>query len=174
MSFRSCQRSSVGLLTNSASLDASTSSRSTRGEIIYERLTSLGLGGYNQDDLVCAGSVLRAWLKSLRFPIDVPDYYGPNCDRTAGYHYVLVDTERSITQTGGLLSAPCLTSSSCSPRLNDQNVEGTRKFLTEVGILDAQPAPKPYMIVASLVPIGEIDKSESDCVRSRPALAYRL
>jgi MinD-like ATPase involved in chromosome partitioning or flagellar assembly len=128
------------------------------GRDYFERLTSLGLGNYNQDDLVRAGSVLRAWLKSLRFPIEVPDYYGPNCDRAAGYDYVLVDSRTGITETGGLCIGPLSDQLVVLTALNDQNVEGTRRFLTEVGILDAPPAPKPYMIVASLVPTGEIDK----------------
>jgi tetratricopeptide (TPR) repeat protein len=128
------------------------------GRDYYERLTLLGLGRYIQDDLVRAGSVLRAWLKSLRFPVDVPDYYGPNCDQTAGYDYVLVDSRTGITETGGLCIGPLSDQLVVLTALNDQNVEGTRRFLTEVGILDPQPAPKPYMIVASLVPTGEIDK----------------
>jgi hypothetical protein len=57
--------------------------------------------------------------------------------------------------------------------LNDQNVEGTRRFLQEIGILANQPStpatdgpgderpvqrldPKPTLIVASPVPAGEI------------------
>ena len=108
--------------------------------------------------MVRAGSVLRAWLKNLRFPIDVPDYYGPNCNRTAGYDYVLVDSRTGITETGGLCIGPLSDQLVVLTALNDQNVEGTRRFLTEVGVLDAQPAPKPYMVVASLVPTGEIEK----------------
>jgi tetratricopeptide (TPR) repeat protein len=145
------------------------------GRDYYERLTSLGLGSYSQDDLVRAGSVLRAWLKRLRFPIDVPDYYGPNCDRTAGYDYVLVDSRTGITETGGLCIGPLSDQLVVLTALNDQNVEGTRRFLTEVGILDSGPAPKPYTIVASLVPTGEIEKKrdrlrEIEASLGRPAV----
>ena len=112
------------------------------GRDYYDRLTSLSLGSYDQDGLVRAGSVLRAWLKGLRFPIDVPDYYGPNCDRTAGYDYILVDSRTGITETGGLCIGPLSDQLVVLTALNDQNVEGTRRFLTEVGILDVQPAPK--------------------------------
>jgi tetratricopeptide (TPR) repeat protein len=128
----------------------------------YDRLTSLAMGNYDQDDLVRAGSVLRAWLKSLRFPIEVPDYYGPDYERTASYDYVLVDSRTGITETGGLCIGPLSDQLVVLTALNDQNVAGTRKFLTEVGILDerAGPAPgsKPYLVVASLVPTGEIEK----------------
>ncbi len=48
-----------------------------------ERYTLLDMGKYDQEALVQMGSVLRAWLKSLRFPIGSPDYYGPEHVRTA-------------------------------------------------------------------------------------------
>jgi tetratricopeptide (TPR) repeat protein len=131
------------------------------GRDYYERLTSLGVGSYDQDELVRAGSVLRTWLKGLRFPIDVPDYYGPNCERTSAYDYILVDSRTGITETGGLCIGPLSDQLVVLTALNDQNVEGTRRFLTEVGILDSGPAPKPYTIVASLVPIGEIEKKRA-------------
>jgi tetratricopeptide (TPR) repeat protein len=128
----------------------------------YERLTSLAMGNYDQDDLVRAGSVLRAWLKELRFPVDVPDYHGPACERTASYDYVLVDSRTGITETGGLCIGPLSDQLVVLTALNDQNVAGTRKFLTEVGVLDGGvgPGSKPYLIVASLVPTGEIEKKQ--------------
>lgn len=131
----------------------------------YDRLTSLAMGNYDQDDLVRAGSVLRAWLKSLRFPIEVPDYYGPDCERSASYDYVLVDSRTGITETGGLCIGPLSDQLVVLTALNDQNVAGTRKFLMEVGILDEGAAPvpesKPCLIVASLVPTGEIEKKRN-------------
>ena len=135
----------------------------------YDRLAALDLGKYNQEDLVRTGSVLRSWLKSLRFSIEVPDYYGPNCERTASYDYVLVDSRTGITETGGLCIGPLSDQLVVLTALNDQNVQGTRKFLEEVGVLgnpgaspESSGAPgseaesKPCLIVASLVPTGEI------------------
>jgi hypothetical protein len=78
----------------------------------YERYTSLDLGNYDQEALVRTGSVLRAWLKSLRLPIELPGYYGPDHERTASYDYVLVDSRTGISETGGLASARCRTKSS--------------------------------------------------------------
>jgi tetratricopeptide (TPR) repeat protein len=139
----------------------------------YERLTALAMGGFQQDALVRVGSILHAWLKSRRFTVEVPDYYGPNAERTAAYDYVLVDSRTGVTETGGLCIGPLSDQLVVLTALNDQNVQGTRKFLEEVGILakpsssapeaverPAEPArrldPKPTLIVASPVPAGEI------------------
>ena len=135
----------------------------------YDRLAELELGKYDQDGLVRTGSVLRSWLKSLRFSIELPDYYGPNCERTASYDYVLVDSRTGITETGGLCIGPLSDQLVVLTALNDQNVQGTRKFLEEVGVLGnpgacpessgepgSEPESKPCLIVASLVPAGEI------------------
>ena len=139
----------------------------------YERLTALAMGGFQQDALVRVGSILRAWLKSRRFTVEVPDYYGPKAERTAAYDYVLVDSRTGVTETGGLCIGPLSDQLVVLTALNDQNVQGTRRFLEEVGILakpsseateagqrTAEPArrldPKPTLIVASPVPAGEI------------------
>lgn len=139
----------------------------------YERLTGLAIGGFDRDALVNVGSVLRGWLKSCRFAVDVPDYYGPNAERTAVYDYVLVDSRTGISETGGLCIGPLSDQLVVLTALNDQNVAGTRGFLQEVGILAKQPStsatdgsgeerpvqrldPKPTLIVASPVPAGEI------------------
>lgn len=143
------------------------------GRSYYDRLASLTMGSRDQDALVRMGSVLRAWLKSLRFPIEVPEYYGPNAEREAYYDYVLVDSRTGITETGGLCIGPLSDQLVILTALNDQNVQGTRRFLEEVGILgratrsaDTLPAAeetlsrsefKPYLVVASLVPAGEIE-----------------
>ena len=117
--------------------------------------------GSDQNDLVRIGSVLRAWLKSLRFPVEVPDYYGPDYERTAPYDYVLVDSRTGITETGGLCIGPLSDRLVVLTALNDQNVEGTRKFLQEVGVPTKREhegvETKPCLIVASLVPSGEIE-----------------
>jgi len=141
----------------------------------YERLTSLAMGAYDQEALIRTGSVLRAWLKSLRFAIDVPDYYGPEYERSTSYDYVLVDSRTGITETGGLCIGPLSDQLIVLTALNDQNVQGTYKFLAEVGIIDlpqssvaavrsiperddSELRSKPCLIVASLVPTGEIQK----------------
>jgi tetratricopeptide (TPR) repeat protein len=128
----------------------------------YDRLSALAMRDYDQEALVRTGSVLRAWLKSLRFPIEVPDYYGPEFERSASYDYVFVDSRTGITEIGGLCVGPLSDQLVVLTALNDQNVVGTRKFLIEVGIFEEQagPAPgsKPCLIVPSLVPAGEIEK----------------
>ena len=138
----------------------------------YGRLTALAMGNFEQDALVRVGSILHAWLKSRRFAVEVPDYYGPNAERTAAYDYVLVDSRTGVTETGGLCIGPLSDQLVVLTALNDQNVEGTRHFLEEVGILAKRPAmptedsasgdkaarrldPKPTLIVASPVPAGE-------------------
>jgi tetratricopeptide (TPR) repeat protein len=143
----------------------------------YGRLTALATGSFEQDALIRIGSILRAWLKSRRFAIEVPDYYGPAAERTAAYDYVLVDSRTGVTETGGLCIGPLSDQLVVLTALNDQNVQGTRKFLEEVGILAKQssdatdidtrkgePAhrldPKPTLIVASPVPAGEIKQKQ--------------
>ena len=140
----------------------------------YGRLAALDLGKYDQEDLVRTGSVLRDWLKSLHFRIEVPDYYGPNSERIASYDYVLVDSRTGITETGGLCIGPLSDQLVVLTALNDQNIQGTRKFLEEVGILrnpgaspessgepGSEPESKPCLIVASLVPAGEIELKQA-------------
>jgi len=109
----------------------------------YDRLSSLAMRDYDQEALVRTGSVLRAWLKSLRFPIEVPDYYGPDYERYASYDYMLIDSRTGITEIGGPCIGPLSDQLVVLTALNDQNVVGTRKFLTEVGIFDEQAYPAP-------------------------------
>jgi len=153
----------------------------------YGRLTALGTGSFEQDALIRIGSVLRAWLKSRRFAIQVPDYYGPAAERTVAYDYVLVDSRTGVTETGGLCIGPLSDQLIVLTALNDQNVQGTRKFLEEVGILGRQssdatdidldkgvPArrldPKPTLIVASPVPAGEIAQKRERLKRLEAAV----
>ena len=136
----------------------------------YDRLAELNLGSCTQEDLVRTGSVLRTLLKSIRVPIEVPDYYGPDCERSAPYDYVFVDSRTGITETGGLCIGPLSDQLVVLTALNDQNIQGTRQFLKEVGIIgdsaSASASPdasstdssqKHYLLVASLVPAGEIE-----------------
>jgi hypothetical protein len=95
------------------------------------------------------------------------------------YDYVLVDSRTGITEIGGLCVGPLADRLVVITGLNDQNVHGTLDFLKEAGIQpkprpqDDQPwddadtvgaastdnpslGPKPTILVASPVPVGEI------------------
>lgn len=133
------------------------------GRDYYDRLTALEMGNLSQDDLVRTGSVLRVWLQRLRVPRDVPDYYAADHEQDAPYDIILIDSRTGITETGGLCIGPLSDILVVLTALNDQNVKGTRQFLEEVGIRETgKPAStrssKPCLIVATLVPAGEIQK----------------
>ena len=148
--------------------------RWTRTATITGVSEELAIAKFDQPALVRAGSLLRAWLKGRVFEREVPDYYGPDAGRSANYDYVLVDSRTGMTESGGLCIGPLCDQIVVFTALNDQNVEGTRRFLEEVGVLArpqvargaAAPAvelgpglqSKPTMIVASPVPAGEIAK----------------
>ena len=134
----------------------------------YNRLSEVAVAGMDRDTLLRVGSLLRSWLKSRRIPLEIPDYYGPvpDEDRSAPYDYVLIDSRTGITEVGGLCIGPLSDQLVVLCGLNDQNIEGTRQFLTEVGVLKpssdtAVPLGKPTLFVASPLPIGEMTtKSE--------------
>jgi hypothetical protein len=58
--------------------------------------------------------------------------------------------------------------------LNDQNVNGTKQFLNEVGVLgnasDGRLDPKPTLIVASPVPAGEVNTKKERLKRLKEAV----
>jgi len=144
----------------------------------FDRLTKLDLHNKSRDELIAAGNALRAYLKAQRVPIEVPDYYPPDAPKDQPYDYVLIDSRTGTTEMGGLCVGPLSDRLVVFVGLNDQNVEGTRQFLDEIGLLgsekgsdsrwdDSVPAkddedtppslgPKPTLIVASPVPYGEI------------------
>lgn len=144
----------------------------------FERLSGLKLHEKTRDDLIDSGNALRRWLKAPRIPMDVPDYYPPEAPRDRPYDYVLVDSRTGTTEIGGLCVGPLSDRLVVFTALNDQNIEGTKQFLHEIGLLhpreedqqawdDADPpptqeevparlGPKPTIIVASLLPQGEI------------------
>ncbi len=134
----------------------------------YGRLSDVAVAGMDRDTLLRVGSLLRSWLKSRRISLEVPDYYGPvpDEDRSAPYDYVLIDSRTGITEVGGLCIGPLSDQLVVLCGLNDQNIEGTRQFLTEVGVLKpssdtAAFMGKPTLFVASPLPIGEMTtKSE--------------
>ncbi len=151
----------------------------------YGRFAALANSNFDQEALIRVGSVLRDWLKSRMFELEVPEYYGPAVERAARYDYVLVDSRTGVTETGGLCIGPLSDQLVVLTALNDQNVEGTRRFLTEVGILapldgeqEAPPEPpaarrldpKPTLIVASPVPAGEIATKQERLQRLEQAV----
>ena len=129
------------------------------------RLNELGVNKFDQRALIGVGSILRAWLQAQEAEVDVPEYYGPHAERKAKHDFVLIDSRTGLSETGGLCIGPLSDELVVLTSLNDQNVEGTRHFLEEVGILERRPAvpenngrehlakakrldPKPTMIVA--------------------------
>jgi tetratricopeptide (TPR) repeat protein len=145
----------------------------------FRRLEHLGLAGRSREDLIRAGSVLKRYLKTRRAEVTFPgleDLYGPE---EVPYDYVLVDSRTGLTETGGLCIGPLAERLVVLTALNDQNVHGTQRFLQLVGAdqpredvkepwdsADVPPsapeapprlAPKPTLVVASLLPPGELD-----------------
>ena len=95
------------------------------------------------------------------------------------YDYVLIDSRTGLTDIGGLCIGPLADRLVVVTGLNDQNIKGTLSFLKEAGIhpssdaatpqpwdeadvtLDGEHAeprlgPKPTLLVASPVPLGEL------------------
>ena len=148
------------------------------GRNYFDRLTALQLHTKTREQLIGAGNALRLYFRSQRIPIEVPDYYPPDTPRDVPYDYVLVDSRTGTTEIGGLCVGPLSDRLIVLVGLNDQNVEGTRLFLEEIGLLrpskeeeepwdsaepppddvDAPPSlgPKPTLLIASPVPYGEM------------------
>ncbi len=129
----------------------------------YDRLPSVGVTNMNRETLLRVGSLLNAWFTSRRFAVDIPDYYGPvrEEERTALYDYVLIDSRTGSTEVGGLCIGPLSDQLVILCGLNDQNIEDTRHFLIEVGLLTSPSEfspelSKPSLFVASPVPTGEL------------------
>ena len=153
------------------------------------RLDRLRLGQRSQEDLVEYGEVLRKYLKGLRIEVpplpgteDIPGI-GPTQEP---YDYVLVDSRTGVTEAGGLCLGPLSDRLVVFTGLNHQNVRGTADFLKEIGLETREwftkdtdepwdeahkPAsdgasipkgigPKPTLIVASPVPIGDMERQK--------------
>lgn len=140
----------------------------------YSRLNQLAIGHFDRNRLIRVGNTIRRWIKDLGFPIETPEYYGPTAKRSGKYDFVFIDSRTGGTEAGGLCIGPLSDRLVVFCSLNDQNVEGTRGFLEEIGVIpprshsdstvneNEKPIPKridtkPTMIVASPVPIGEIE-----------------
>ena len=143
------------------------------------RLAQLDLKDLPQDQLVALSRLLHYYFKAQRFPhrpLGVEAFEPP---LQTSYDYVLVDSRTGITEIGGLCVGPLADRLVVITGLNDQNVHGTLDFLREAGIQpsprskDDQPwddadavgaastdnpslGPKPTILVASPVPLGEI------------------
>ena len=152
-----------------------------------KRLTALRLGDLADDReaMERVSNLLRAYVKLLRFPVAVPEYWGPEAPRNAAYDYVLVDSRTGLTEIGGLCVGPLADRLVVLTSLNEQSIEGTRHFLKTVGIQPVDPikeqwdrddpaagdhvppriGPKPTLIVASPVPGGEIERREERCAQ---------
>ena len=144
------------------------------GRDYYSRMTALGIGNLDRDSLIRIGSVLRSWLKSRKFTSNVPDYYGIAAP-AHHYDFILVDSRTGVTEIGGLCIGPLSDNLVVLTALNDQNINGTKQFLEEVGVLAAAGTtgrldPKPTLIVASPVPAGEIKTKEERLEKLRQAV----
>ena len=139
-----------------------------------DRFAGLGLAGTPQTELVAMSRILHFYFKAERF-LFVPEWLKDLEEaRPTPYDYVLVDSRTGITEIGGLCVGPLADALVVVTGLNDQNVEGTRKFLEITGIhplpeseVDPNPSdedsastvlgPKPTILVASPAPNGELE-----------------
>ncbi len=127
----------------------------------YERMAELDIPNFTRTQLITVGSLLHEFFKSRRVTVEFPDYYGPMPDdeRYVPYDYVFIDSRTGITEVGGLCIGPMSDELVVLCGLNDQNIEGTRAFLEQVGVLEPQGSDvpkvvKPTTFVASPIPDG--------------------
>ncbi|MGI8991164.1 MAG: KGGVGR-motif variant AAA ATPase [Bryobacteraceae bacterium] len=144
-----------------------------------DRLSQLELQDLPQDRLIDLSRLLNQYFKAQVFPhrpVGLETFEPPI---QTPYDYVLVDSRTGITEIGGLCVGPLADRLVVITGLNDQNVDGTLRFLEETGIKpnprpkDDTPwddadkvssdtadspslGPKPTIVVASPVPSGEI------------------
>lgn len=139
-----------------------------------DRLASLRLSDLTQEELTGVSRLLNRYFKAQRFPFQPFGADERDPPQDTPYDYVLVDSRTGITEVGGLCVGPLADRLVVITGLNDQNVDGTRRFLKEAGIELAPRArnaeawdeaddpaasslgPKPTLVVASPVPIGEV------------------
>ena len=139
-----------------------------------DRLAQTAMNSFSREELVETGRVLHRTFKSWRWPIDVPEYLGPEADQFASYDYVLIDSRTGFSEMGGLCVGPLSDFLVVLTSLNEQNVEMTKRFLLEVGLEipgESQESknqsndpgapilhfvgPKKTLLVASPLPVGE-------------------
>lgn len=160
----------------------------------FDRLAGMRLKMLDPGGLVGLSNLLRIYCKAQTFPLRplwLEEFEEPI---DTHYDYVLVDSRTGITEIGGLCVGPFAERLVVITGLNDQNVEGTRSFLHEVGIRrrggedepwdeadKARPSseegaglgPKPTILVASPVPAGEIDFKRKRLAALTEALGIR-
>jgi tetratricopeptide (TPR) repeat protein len=151
-----------------------------RDRSYHERLGGLRLASASGEHLQKLGVILRKFFKTARISNPVPEYYGLGQFDQIPYDYVLIDSRTGITEVGGLCFGPLTDRLVVLTGLNHQNIDSTARFLHDVGIdhprtPDTPPwddadtlispslnnvvmrlGPKPTIVVASLVPSGEI------------------
>jgi tetratricopeptide (TPR) repeat protein/cellulose biosynthesis protein BcsQ len=142
------------------------------------RLKDLGLSSLEPVNVKGIGEILHAYLKMQRVTAEPPEYFGLKEPHQVPYDYVLIDSRTGYADITGLCIGLLADRLVVLLGLNDQNIEGTRRFMDLVGITmsreelteawdeaDAGPdepgapprlGPKPTLIVASPVPVGEI------------------
>lgn len=148
------------------------------GPDYVERFGELRLKDLPQERLIDLSSLLHHYFKAQRFlhrPLGLASF---DASVSTPYDYVLVDSRTGFTEIGGLCVGPLADRLVVITGLNDQNIQGTLAFLKEAGIKpksrpkEAEPwdeddspedstdnpslGPKPTILVASPVPIGEI------------------
>ncbi len=133
------------------------------GRDYRSRMTDLDIDSLNRTELTRIGGLLRAWLKGRTFTESATEYYGiPN--QTYLYDFILVNSCTGVTDIGGLCIGPLSDNLVVLTALDDQNINGARIFLNELGVLDncsdSGWDSKPTLIVASPVPAGEGDSTE--------------
>ncbi len=151
-----------------------------RGQDYWRRWAEVGIQGLPQDQLIALSNTLRYYFKAQRFAHRPPGLEPFEAALPTPYDYVLVDSRTGITELGGLCVGPLADRLIVVTSLNDQNVQGTRSFMEEAGIVPNPPdkqtlpwdeadnqsadqpqlsslGPKPTLVVASPVPSGEID-----------------
>lgn len=138
-----------------------------------DRLGSLALNAFSPDQLDNLSNLLRCYFKAQKFPhrpLGLEDFEPPI---PTPYDYILVDSRTGFTEMGGLCVGPLSDRLVVLTGLNDQNVEGTRAVLHEIGVKPVTASsphppwdevapktglgPKPAILVASPVPSGEIE-----------------
>jgi hypothetical protein len=146
-----------------------------------DRLTNLGLKDIDQNQIVAVSALLSHYCKAQRFPVHPLGLEAPCPAVETPYDYVLIDSRTGFTEVGGLCLGPWADRLVVITGLNDQNVTGTKEFLRVVGLgarapeesqpwddadptrlpLNEQPTlgPKPTILVASPVPLGETDQA---------------
>ena len=129
------------------------------------------------------GRLAHKAIDAFRFSVPVPDYVDLSGQEPAEYDYVLIDSRTGLSEIAGLCTGPLSDKMVILCGLNDQNIDGTKEFLDLVGFHavpgevprktepgespaatprfeasahEAAPTRKEAIVVASPVPVGDI------------------